>query len=173
MTNTEKRIAAQAVHSRAREMRGTFLNTVACIEKRIANLLTDYFCRDCPKKKKLFFDQIVSKSFFGLRVKRDILARILKEDYPRYWMENQEHLNRAFCEVADFRNRLAHCVVDVSDEALARPIGEGVAFVDRDDCTPITDRDFNDFEVKANMILGCLNDIERLLPYKEIPIPKP
>jgi hypothetical protein len=89
-----------------------------------------------------------------------------------YWEREKDHF-KAFDEVADFRNRLAHCTLDVSNDALTRPVADGVAFVDRDDCTPITDRDFNDFEVKANMIYSCLHDIERLLPYKEVPLPKP
>ncbi len=172
MSYDEKYVAARAIHARAREMRGSFLNLVACIEKRMANLLTEYFCRDCPHKKKLFFDGIVTASFFGLRAKRNILVRILKQDYPRYWDREQEHF-KEFDDVANFRNRLAHCVLDVSEEALTRPIAEGVAFVDRDDCSPITERDFNNLEVKANMILGCLTDIERLLPYKEVPLAKP
>ena len=172
MTHDEKHIASRAIHVRAREMRGSFLNTVACIERKIATLLLDYFCRDCPQKRKLFFDGIVTAPFFGLRAKKTMLTRILKQDYPRYWEREKDHF-KAFDEVADFRNRLAHCTLDVSDDALTRPVADGVAFVDRDDCTPITDRDFNDFEVKANRIYSCVHDIERLLPYKEVPRPKP
>lgn len=168
MTYDEKYFAAKAIHARAREMRGGFLNLVACIERKLATLLTDYFCRDCPQKRKLFFDGIVTASSFGLRAKKTILVRILKQDYPSYWDREKEHF-RAFDEVAEFRNRLAHCTLDVSDLALQRPKTDGIAFVDRDDCTPISDTDFNEYEVKANMIFTCLSEIEQMLPYKETP----
>lgn len=169
MTHDEKYVASRAIHARAREMRGSFLNQVACIEQKMATLFLDYFCRDCPDKRKLFFDGILTASFFGLRAKKTILVRILKQDYPRYWEREKQNF-KAFDDVTDFRNRLAHCILDVSEDALARPVADGVAFLDRDDCTPITDRDFNDYEVKANMLHSCLLDIERLLPYKETPL---
>jgi hypothetical protein len=168
MDHKEKRKVASEMHARAREMRGSFLNQIACIERDIALLLTDYFCTSCTDKRRLFFDHIVTKGFFGLRRKRDVLFRIVKNDYPRYWENNREHLT-CFDEVADFRNKLAHCILDMSDDALERPIEEGIAFIDRDGSEPITETDFNNMEVKANMISSCLEDIKRLLPYKEKP----
>lgn len=175
MTTQEKHSAARVIHARAKEMRGSFLNQVACIERKMATILTAYFCRDCPQKRKLFFDGIVTASFFGLRAKKSILVRIMKQDYPGYWDREEEAFKafNAFDDVADFRNRLAHCTLDVSEVALKRPVDDGISFINRDDCSPITDRDFNDFEVKANMIYSCLHDIERLLPYKEVPLTPP
>jgi len=147
-------------------MRGGFLNQVAVIEHKMATILTEYFCRECPDKQKLFFDHIITKASFGLRAKKTILFKIIRQDYPGYW-EREQHIRKDFDDVADFRNRLAHCIVDFSEDAFSRPLDDGVAFVDRDDCTPITNRVYNDFEVKANMIHSCLNDIERLLSFKE------
>lgn len=168
MTEDEKRLAVGKIHERARYMRGRFLNHVAVIERDIALILTDYFCTSCASKRQIFFDNIVTKGFFGLRSKRDVLYRILKQHYPRYWEDNQKQL-KAFDEIADFRNRLAHCVVDVSEEALSRPIEEGVAFIDRLDSDPITEDRFNSLEVMTNMLSSCLSDIRRLLPFKESP----
>ena len=126
MTEDEKYHAMRNIHARARDMRGGFLNRVAVIEHRMANILTDYFCRDCPDKQKLFFEHIATSGSFGLRAKKRILYRIIKQDYPRYWEREQEHL-KEFDQVADFRNRLAHCVIDVSDEVISRPLDEGIA----------------------------------------------
>jgi len=67
-----------------------------------------------------------------------------------------------------FRNKLAHSVVDVSDLALSRPLKEGVGFVDWKAGEPITDLAFEEWEVKTSMVSSCLSEIKRLLPYKEI-----
>ena len=69
--------------------------------------------------------------------------------------------------IMSFRNKLAHSVVDVSDSALARPLEKGVGFVDWNAGDPITDEQFQEWEVKTNMGHSCLIDVKRLLPCKE------
>jgi hypothetical protein len=69
----------------------------------------------------------------------------------------------------EFRNKLAHSVVDVSDTALARPFELGVGFVQWKAGEPITEKEFDDWVVRANMVLGTLDEIKMLLPYKERP----
>ena len=61
-------------------------------------------------------------------------------------------------------------MIDVSDEALSRPIEEGVGFVQWKKGKPITDREFENLEVRANMVISTLSDIKNLLPFKETPI---
>ncbi len=158
--------AAQKIHERARYLRGRFLNVVAVIERDIALILTDYFCTSDQEKRELFFKSVVTASFFSLRAKKDVLMRIVKNDYPGYWDENREVLKNLEGIMA-FRNKLAHSVVDVSDAALARRVEEGVGFVDWDAGKPITDAQFEVWEVQANMVLSCLTDVKRLLPFKE------
>lgn len=60
-------------------------------------------------------------------------------------------------------------MVDVSVEALARPIEEGVGFVQWAKGEPVTDSEFENWEVRANMVSTTLIEIKRLLPYKEKP----
>jgi len=60
--------------------------------------------------------------------KKEILIEIVKADYPRYWEENKEFLN-SLQRIQEFRNKLAHSVLDVSDDALERPLEEGVGFI--------------------------------------------
>jgi len=163
----EKIQAAKLIHEKARYYRGRFLNSVACIEHDIAHILTEYFCTSDHGKRKIFYDNIVTRAFFSLNRKKDILMKIVQTDYPYYWEEHQEVLS-AFQEILEFRNKLAHSIVDVSDEALARPIIEGVGFTDWKNGRPITEEEFNDWGVKTNMILSCLTDIKRLLPYKQV-----
>ena len=161
--------ACKKIHERARYLRGRFLNTVAVIERSLAIILTDYFCTSDPSKREIFFKDIVTSHSFSSRAKKDILVKIVKRDYPRYWDENKTIL-KDMDDIMTFRNKLAHSIIDVSADALSRPIEEGIGFIDWKEAEPITDKQFNDWEVKANMVTGCLSDIKRLLPFKEKPI---
>jgi hypothetical protein len=166
MTRDEHIKACKQIHERARYLRRTFLNSVAVIDRKISLILTDYFCTSDEDKKRLFFTKVVNAHFFSLNSKIEVLVSIVKNDYSNYWEENGEVL-RNLTDIIRFRNKLSHSVVDVSDEALARPIEEGIGFIEWKGGLPITDNEFNDWEVKANMVSGCLGDIKRLLPYIE------
>ncbi len=168
MDEGERITAAQKIHEHARYLRGRFLNSVAVIERDIALILTDYFCTPDPDKRALFFGSVATAPFFTLRVKKDVLIAIVKKDYPRYWDENREILKN-LDQIMGSRNKLAHSVVDVSEAALARPLGDGVGFVDWNAGRPITDAEFEEWEVKANMVSSCLMDVKRLLPFQEKP----
>lgn len=156
--------AAKKLHEKARNLRGRFLNHVAVIERDMDVILTEYFCTTDENKRELFFGKVAGR--LSLQRKKEILIDIVKIDYPRYWEENKETLNN-LQDIQELRNKLAHSVIDVSDEALARPIEEGVGFIQWREGKPITDREFEDLEVKANMVIGTLSDIKQLLPFKE------
>lgn len=158
--------AAERIHEKARYLRGRFVNFVAVIERTIALILTDYFCTSNEEKRHLFFTQVVNGYSFSLSVKKDLLVKIVKKDYPKYWDENK-HILRTLDEIISFGNKLAHSVVDVSEQALARPIEEGIRFIEWKEGKPITDMEFQDWEVKAGMVNDCLSDIKQLLPFKE------
>ena len=159
--------AARKIHAKARDFRGRFLNNVAVIERQIAVILTEYFCSVDEAKRELFFEKVAER--ISLQRKKEILIEIVKTDYPRYWEENKEILENLQV-IQEFRNKLAHSVVDVSEEALARPIEEGVGFVQWKKGRPITEHEFQDLNVKANMVRSALNDIQHLLPFKEHPM---
>ena len=162
-----KKQAAQRLHEKARYLRGRFLNSVAVIERDIAAILTEYFCTMDEDKRELFFNKVAEK--LSLQKKKEILIEIVKKDYPAYWEENKEFLN-SLQQIQEFRNKLAHSVLDVSDDALARPIEEGVGFIQWRKGTPITDGEFEEWELKATMLSSTLTDIKHLLPFKEKPI---
>ncbi len=159
--------AAKKLHEKARYLRGGFLSSVAVIERDIAVILTEYFCKEDENKRELFFGKVVEK--LSLQKKKEILIDIVKNDYPKYWEDNKEILTE-LQTIQEFRNKLAHSVVDVSDEALLRPIEEGVGFVQWKKGRPITDKEFEDLEVRANMVSSALSDIKQLLTFKEKPI---
>jgi hypothetical protein len=159
--------AAEKLHKKARYIRGRFLNFVAVIEHDIDVILTRYFCTEDEYKRALFFSKVTEK--ISLNKKKEILIDIVKNDYPQYWDENKQFLTD-LQKIQEFRNKLAHSIIDISEEALARPIEEGVGFVQWGKDKPITDREFEEWELRAKMVLSTLLSIKRLLPYKEKPI---
>ncbi len=163
----DKVAAAQKLHERARYLRGRFLNSVAVIERDIAVILTEYFCTVDESKRELFFEKVAET--LSLQKKKEILIEIVKNDYPRYWEENKKFLTD-LQQIQEFRNKLAHSVLDVSDDALARPLEDAVGFVQWKKGVPITDEEFQEWEVRANMLSSTLSDIKRLLPFKEKPL---
>ncbi len=158
--------ASKELHERARYLRGRFLNSVAVIEHKIAVMLTEYFCTEDENKREIFFYKVAEK--FSLQKKKEILIELVKADYPKYWEENKEFL-KSLQKIQEFRNKLAHSIVDTSEEALNRPLEEGVGFVQWNKSVPVTDEEFQEWEVKANMLSSTLSDIKRLLPFKEKP----
>jgi hypothetical protein len=165
---TDKKVdAAKKLHEKARYLRGRFLNSVAAIEHDIAVILTEYFCTVDESKRELFFEKVAEK--LSLQNKKEILIEIVRNDYPSFWEENKQFLID-LQHIQEFRNKLAHSVLDVSDEALARPIEEGVGFVQWKKGSPVTDKEFQEWEVRANMVSSTLADIKQLLPFKEKPL---
>ena len=163
----KKVMAARKKKKKARNLRGRFLNSVAVIERDIAIIFTEYFCTSDESKSELFFTKVAEK--LSLQKKKEILVEIVKADYPRFWEENKEFLN-TIQQIQEFRNKLAHSVLDVSEEALARPLEEGVGFVQWKKGSPVTDQEFNEWELRTNMLSSTLASIKQLLPYKEKPI---
>lgn len=162
----KKVAAARALHEKARYLRGRFLNSVAVIERNIAVLLTEYFCTEDEAKRELFFTKVAEN--LSLQRKKEILIEIVKNDYPRYWEEHKQFLHD-LKNIQELRNKLAHSILDVSDEALLRPIDQGVGFVQWKRGEPLTDAEFEEWEVRANMLSSTLAEIKMLLPFKETP----
>ena len=158
---------ARKLHERARYLRGRFLNSVAVIEHDIAVILTRYFCTDDEIKKELFFVKVAGQ--LSLEKKKKVLLEILKKDYPRYWQQHKDTLSD-LQQIQEFRNKLAHSIVDVSDDALHRPLERGVGFVQWKQGAPIPDEEFQRWEERASRIIEILIGIKRLLPFKEKPV---
>ena len=173
MTKNEEHLkkiaAAKKLHEKARYLRGRFLNSVAAIEREIAVILTEYFCTEDENKREMFFEKLAEK--LSLQKKKEILMDIVKNDYTNFWEDNKEIIKRLQI-IQEVRNKLAHSVIDVSDEALSRPIEEGVGFVQWRKGEPLTDREFEELDVSANMVFSILGDVKRLLPVKEKPKPE-
>lgn len=163
MVSDTRRVASK-LHERAYFLRGRFLTLVSVIERNLAEILTEYFCREDADLRQRFFDRVAMK--MSLNAKRDLWFEILKADHPSFWSKNEMHLLH-LRSIQEFRNKLAHSVVDLSPQALTRGVEAGVGFVDWKRGEPIQDAEFEEWQVRAMMIFGLLNDHRRLLPFIE------
>jgi hypothetical protein len=152
--------AAKAIHERARQFRGRFLNSIAVIDHEICQFLTEYFCQNDDKKRELFFTDIAARMTSESR--RVLLTNIVKQDYPETWGEYKS-LIQDLKLYQEFRNKLSHSMIDVSDAALARPLKDGIGFIQWKDAQPITEEEFNDWDARAATSYGILSDLKRML----------
>jgi len=158
--------ANRKIHEKANFYRGLFLNRVAVIDSTISTMLANYFCPTDKRKWQLLRSKALSNS---IQRKKELLFEIVQKDYPDYWNDHKEHLE-PLTEIIKFRNQLAHSMLDTSEDALKRPLAEGVGFLDWNNGSPVTDLYFDEFVVKTTMVLSCLSDITTLLPYIENPL---
>jgi hypothetical protein len=156
--------SASLIHEKARQFRGRFLNSMAVIDYELSAILTEYFCRNDDEKRELFSTDIVGRMTFG--AKRALITEIVKKDYPRFWDENQS-LIKDLEQFQTLRNKLAHSIVDVSESALARPLVDGIGFVQWKNSQPITEQEFDDWDARAATSYGILRDMKQMLQFKE------
>ncbi len=162
----EKRYkTAQKYHIFARELRGRILNSVAVIDTKMAEILTEYFCRN-SFNKDLFFSEIAIRPSFGLEAKFDLILKILKKDFDFYIKDNP-NMKSEFKKIREFRNKLAHAPIDVSDKALGEDQVKGVGFVIYKDGEMriefVTFEMAEDYQVKINTLSSNLKDILRFV----------
>ena len=64
----KKRFVAAKYHELAREMRGSYLNSVAVLETEMAEIITGYFCKE-DYRKDLFFSEVATGQILSFSVK--------------------------------------------------------------------------------------------------------
>lgn len=159
----EMREKNKRLHEKAMRIRGRFINTMTFLDRKISKILADYFCSNCEDKRNIFLNKIVGAEFFTLTKKINILKHILKSDYPDYYKKNKECFNFSK-EVVDFRNTLAHSILEISSETLEK---QEVRFIGIDSITIVDELIFNDRELQARALFSRIEEMERLLPFKE------
>ncbi len=168
MSRDPKYVFAQKYHEAAREIRGRYVNSVAVLETEMARFITGYFCVD-DYRRDLFFSEVATGQAMMLNAKIKLLTKILKRDYQGY-LENHPDLLKQFDSVRDYRNQLAHATLDVSDEQLTKPEVDGIGFVYYKDGQRqvhfVSLADAEEKQVEINMLLGNLNELQSLLPYR-------
>jgi len=162
----KKERVAEKYHEFARELRGRYLNCAAVLDTQLAEILTEYFCKD-DYRRDLFFSEIATGQQFSFRVKIELLTKILKNDCKEYINIHPELL-KTLSRIKDYRNKLAHATIDVSDEALSKDKISGVGLViyrnGKREIDFITFEEAEKRQVEINMMFSNITDIKKLLP---------
>ncbi len=165
----KKEKVAQEYHAYAREIRGRYLNSAAVLDIELAEILSEYFCKESTKD--LFFAEIATSQPFSFRFKIELLSKILKLDYQGY-LEEYPELLKTLNNIKEYRNKLAHATIDVSDEALSKDKITGVGFVTYKNGKKVVEfltlEQANKRQAEINTIFSNIRDIKNLLPYKYI-----
>lgn len=162
---SEKVRLAQILHEAARQLRGRILNTTAVIDTQLAEIISHYFCRD-EERRALFMSDVATSQFFSLRMKEDILKKIIRAECRPY-LDQNPGIFKEFVSIRLLRNDIAHAIIDVSDEALIRGPASAIGFVSFKDgkrhVRQITQAESEDFNGRTGSLLGNLGDIARIL----------
>ena len=146
-------------------MRGTLLNTVAVLDAQIAEIISHYFC-NVEHRRALFMSDIATAQFFSLRMKEAVLKKIVKLECG-FYLERNPGLFKEFEAIRNFRNDLAHAIIDVSEEALIRGPTESIGFVSfkdgKEHTRRVTPAEADSYNARAGMLLGNLKEIALIL----------
>ncbi|WP_085904468.1 hypothetical protein [Kiloniella majae] len=148
------------VHEKAREIRGTYLNYVSVIEAYLYEIITNYFCKDGEFRKELFSERILER--MSLEQKKVIMQKIMMKNFPTQWSNRKEVFSKIE-RVQKIRNKLAHSTVDVSEEALSRPINLGVGFDLYENAKPIDDKTFEEMKADAVKVMIIIQEFGNLI----------
>jgi hypothetical protein len=101
----------------AKEIRGPFLEHAIVIERLIEDIISWHFCPD-EERRLLLFSLVISEPDFTFSSKIEIIDKILKLHYPDL-AKKYPKLVAELTKVRKFRNRIAHAMLDTSDDFLA------------------------------------------------------
>lgn len=156
---------AQKYHGLAREIRGRYLNSVAVLDTYLAEIITEYFCKE-GNRKDLFYSEMATSQHLSLRNKRDILWKIINIELKPHLKECKD-INKKIDSILTYRNKLAHATIDVSEEALSVEKVKGVGFVEYKDgqrvVTYFSEEESQFKQAELNTLLGDIKSIKTLL----------
>jgi hypothetical protein len=165
MTHADKMREATRIHTAASEIRGRILNAAAVVDLLISKLLAGYFSQ-YESKYSLLLSDVFTAHYMGLRTKSNLLKKIVKmefQDYLKHYPNAFEDLD----ELMNFRNKLAHATIDVTESALNNGPDIKVGFVFFQDgerrVTKISPQMATHHEVKAKMLYEDLSALESIL----------
>lgn len=84
---------------------------------------------------------------------------------PKYVALDDEKIKKAklIHEIKVFRDMLAHSILDMNEDTISRPIEEGISFIEFQIGKPITDEEFEEWEIKVNMVSSDISSLKSLL----------
>ncbi|GAH13880.1 unnamed protein product, partial [marine sediment metagenome] len=109
----------------SKEIRGRFLDQAIPIEMLIDDIISWHFCPE-DTRQSLFFSLVSPKLTFSNKIK--ILETILQIYYPDL-VKKHQNLIKEINKIRDFRNRIAHSLLDASDEFLEKGYNDRIRLV--------------------------------------------
>jgi hypothetical protein len=109
-------IALSKVHALASRIRGDFMGQAIGIDLLIVDILTQYFTPD-KERRMLLQSEVFSTSSFSKNI--NVLKAVVKYSFALF-NENNPNVLSELDELRNFRNKLAHALLDLSDGWMAQ-----------------------------------------------------
>jgi hypothetical protein len=108
----------QAMSNKMVLIRGYFLNHVTVIEKLMEMFIANYFCVTESKEIELV-DWLLGDMLVSFEAKRVVFFKIIEKHYNSEFIKYKKELD-ALTKLQSIRNKLAHRILNLSDEAIDR-----------------------------------------------------
>lgn len=140
--------------SQSAKFRGKVIDITIFLEMTLGQILADYFAKDSIKSTTLnayVFDRM------QLSLKFNLFKKILKNKHLKIWNKFQKEL-KEISELIDFRNNLAHSMLDSSEEYInsilkkAKELKFEQANLNEIQINYFTDNDFKEEKIKQTQI---------------------
>jgi hypothetical protein len=126
-------IVPQQMFQKMALMRGYFLNRITVIEKHMEMFIANYFCKTEDQEIELV-DWLLGDLLVSFEGKRVVFMKIIEKHYNESFKKDSNTITK-LRDVQSTRNKFAHRILNVSDEAIVRFKKDGtvglVQFVDK------------------------------------------
>jgi hypothetical protein len=112
------------VFNMAAQVRGPFLEQAIFIERIIDDIVSNHFCLD-ENRRNLFFSLVMPEIIFSKKI--EILKQLLNSCYPDLGKKHPK-LIKDLDNIRDFRNEIAHAMLDTSDEFMSKKCLDRIQF---------------------------------------------
>ncbi len=106
----------------SKEIRGSFLDQAIAIEMLITDIISRHFCPE-EARRSLFFSLVPPELTFSTKIR--ILETILELCYPDL-LEKYPTLIKEIKKIKNFRNRVAHSMLDTTEEFLKKKYNDRI-----------------------------------------------
>ena len=159
MDRKEKIKRLSVVVNNDRDVRGGFLIQTSTADHIIADILTAHFTNSIEKHNQLYSYVIMPELNFKKKI--EILKKVLKKYYDDLFNED---LFKSLKKIREFRNRIAHAMIDNSIKFLEGDYQNRLSFVYYQDGIKkrqiITKKEFQDRTDNCSNVLNELQTIQ-------------
>lgn len=159
--NSELVKQADVEYKLATRIRAPFLEQAIVIDRLIADIISQHFCPD-EEKRTLFFSLITNGITLSFHASINVFEKLLKLCYPDLY---EKHLFKKLDTIRNFRNRIAHSMLDTSEEFLAKGYTDRIRLVVHMDGKQkhqtITNKDINERLGKCTEVILALVNIQK------------